>query len=401
MCAAHSAIGASSAKRWMNCAGSVALCADLPNEESEFAKEGSAAHAWAEYCLENGVVDCSDYVGAECPSPETAEWTKRGFPLTQEMADAVNVYLEHVWSVLQPEDELHVERRVVLEHIAPGMFGTSDCGILKPKGVLHVIDYKHGAGVAVDVENNEQAKYYAVGMLHMFREHNVHTVVTTIVQPRAPGEPVKSCEYDALDLMEWAYLELQPAAQATRQPGAPCNPGPWCAKTFCPARLGKCTAFRDKARAVALDGMQVIAPVTVDAMPISDLAERIRELPMLKAFIASVEDRIASEAKAGKAPPPGFKWVAGRGVRVWSDSETAVAFTVKERLNVDITERVTLSPTQAEKAIGKKQFAETCADLVTKKYARPSLVHESDKRPAISLDELRNASALLGMEALE
>ena len=47
----HSALGASSCKRWWHCPGSVSLSAGLPNESSDAAREGTAAHALAEQCL--------------------------------------------------------------------------------------------------------------------------------------------------------------------------------------------------------------------------------------------------------------------------------------------------------------------------------------------------------------
>lgn len=395
----HSALGASGAYRWMNCPGSVALCADLPESSSKAADEGSAAHAWAEWCLINGEVDCNDYIGCtQYPNVFTEEWARKGHPLTKEMADAINVYLTHVWETVRPEDELHVERRVSLRFIAEEMFGTCDCAILKPStGTLHVIDYKHGAGVVVDVKDNPQAKYYAVGMLDAFSGAGITKVITTIVQPRAGGEPVKTCEYDTIELMEWAYGELRPAALATRKPDAPLVAGDHC--KFCGAK-GFCQAFRGRARAAALDGLEIITPAKVPTLPADDMAARLAELPLLKSYIAALEDYAKQEARAGRMPR-GFKWVAGLGARQWTDSETAVAFTVKERTGADITERVTLSPTQAERVLGKKIFAEKCSDLVTRKMNAPSLVPESDKRPAISLDDVKNASALAGMEALE
>ncbi|MEQ1651029.1 MAG: DUF2800 domain-containing protein, partial [Hyphomicrobium sp.] len=197
--AAHSALGASKAKQWLACPGSVALAARFePDPPGKAAREGTAAHAWAEFCLANGEVDADGYIDAEYPSAELAALN---VPMTREMADAINVYLEFVWSVLQADDELHVERRFSLEFIAPGMFGTNDCAVLKRKArTLHVIDYKHGAGVYVDEKDNVQTQYYALGALHAFiAEGPFDKIVLTIVQPRAGGEPVRSQIFDAID----------------------------------------------------------------------------------------------------------------------------------------------------------------------------------------------------------
>jgi len=395
MSVAHSALGASSAKRWMACPGSVAKCAALPPPpESPYAREGTNAHAWAEFCLANGDEDCTAYIGCEPPSAELAQFP----PLSKEMAEAVNVYLEHVFSILRPEDSLFVEQRVFLDFIAEGMFGTNDCAILKPGGVLHVIDYKHGVGVSVDAEDNPQLKYYALGALHKVKDwpngSRVTKVITTIVQPRAPGEPIRTFEYHALDLWEWAD-DLREAAVRTREPNAPLVAGNHC--VFCPAK-GICDTFRQRAHAVATDGMGVVTkPETLTP---ADLAARLDEAYLLRAWCNAAIEYVEGEALAGRMLP-GFKFVQGIGRRIWALPDDEIVAAVKERTRFDISETVCLSPAQAEKHIGRTKFNEACADLVTKKFNRPSLVRESDKRPAISLDEVRKAAATRGMEVIE
>ena len=47
-------------------------------------------------------------------------------------------------------------------------------------------------------------------------------------------------------------------------------------------------------------------------------------------------------------------------------------------------ERKPLSLAQVEKAVGKKIFAESVSEFVTKKTGKPALVETSDKRPAIT-----------------
>ena len=48
----HHNLGASSAKRWMSCPGSVKLAAQFPQGSSKFADEGSLAHALAENLIQ-------------------------------------------------------------------------------------------------------------------------------------------------------------------------------------------------------------------------------------------------------------------------------------------------------------------------------------------------------------
>src|SRR5690606_26092408 len=59
---AHAELGASSAHRWMKCAGSIALSRGIPNVDSEYAREGTAAHELAEKCLRRDL-DAEAFIG--------------------------------------------------------------------------------------------------------------------------------------------------------------------------------------------------------------------------------------------------------------------------------------------------------------------------------------------------
>ena len=59
---AHSRIGASSMHRWSACPGSVVLSEGIESRSSDDAKLGTAAHALAEACLNQGL-DAADFRG--------------------------------------------------------------------------------------------------------------------------------------------------------------------------------------------------------------------------------------------------------------------------------------------------------------------------------------------------
>lgn len=387
----HSALGASTSKRWLACPASVKACASVPQPPpGKAALAGTAAHAWAEYALANGESDVNDYIGVEHPSAELAEYPL----LTKETADAVNVYLSYVWGLIGDGKEFFVERAFKLDFIWPGMFGTNDCSVLdRPNSILHVVDYKHGAGVFVDAEDNSQLKYYALGALaELDPKREIKRVAMTIVQPRAGGEPVRTFLLDALDIWEFA-VELYEGAERTEASDAPFAAGEHC--RFCPA-APTCAEFARRARAVAHDGFEKI--VEVEALPADDLAARLAEVDILKMWIKRIEEFANSEAMSGRMPR-GFKWVAGRGSRVWALDEKQVIAAVKSRAGVDLSETVCASPAAAEKLVGKKKFADL-SDLVSRRNASPSLVRESDKRPGISLDDVKG-SAADGFEIIE
>lgn len=48
---AHAKLSPSSAERWMNCPGSVVLSEGMPDKTTQFAEEGTMAHAVAEAML--------------------------------------------------------------------------------------------------------------------------------------------------------------------------------------------------------------------------------------------------------------------------------------------------------------------------------------------------------------
>ena len=63
--------------------------------------------------------------------------------------------------------------------------GTADC-IQIAESVLWVTDYKNGAGVPVDADNNPQMMTYALGALAMYAPiygDSIQTIKMTIVQP--------------------------------------------------------------------------------------------------------------------------------------------------------------------------------------------------------------------------
>ena len=59
--------------------------------------------------------------------------------------------------------DLRVEVKFDLTHIDAEAFGTCDAVIVAPMNRIIVVDYKHGKGHAVEVENNHQLQYYALG----------------------------------------------------------------------------------------------------------------------------------------------------------------------------------------------------------------------------------------------
>src|SRR5208282_3610174 len=150
---AHSKLGASGAERWMNCPGSVALLSELKlpeSDEPEYRKLGTAAHEVACICLRNAF-DAWELIGQTyiCLVDE-------------DMVDAVQMYLDECRSL--PEGDTFIEYHVDAPEFHHDFYGTTDFACVSGT-TLYVRDYKHGMGIAVDVENNPQIMYYAFGVL--------------------------------------------------------------------------------------------------------------------------------------------------------------------------------------------------------------------------------------------
>ena len=170
----------SSSKRWMNCAGSVRLVAELPKKPSgKFALEGTAAHELASTCLENGD-NADEWIGEEIEVEDEV------FKVNQNMADAVQVYLDAVRQDLEDngidQSALSIEQKFQIDGIAC-LKGTNDASFSSLLGQLFVYDYKHGVGLYVDVKDNPQLMIYAIGAMQLEGWVN-ESIKIVIAQPR-------------------------------------------------------------------------------------------------------------------------------------------------------------------------------------------------------------------------
>jgi hypothetical protein len=375
----HSKLGASIAKRWLNCPASVAACEGLPNTSSKAADEGTAAHEMAELALKSGRTCSGHLVG------KTAE---NGVVFTKEMARAVDVYVNEVWRAVVPTKDNPVAGTMAVEHkfhlgeLDGELFGTNDA-IVRRGDTLHVFDYKHGAGVFVDVNDNPQLKYYAVGaMLHPELGVGVSKITLTIVQPRAAGYPIRSVDIDPMDLMEFA-ADLKEGAAKTRMPGAPFAAGDWC--RFCP-KAPDCDAHRKKAFAAAVDAFSDIdAPAPKLQSPLTmtpeELTARYKLLPQLELWIKQFKAHVLASSLGGN-PPIGFKLVHGRGSRKFYNPDAALGnIAVMEDLAIEqLYETKALSVAQIEALVGKDAF-KNYGEYVSKTLGGPTLAPEtSDKK---------------------
>lgn len=115
-----------------------------------------------------------------------------------------------------------------------------------------------------------------------------------------------------------------------------------------------------------------------------EIAELLPRLPeMVKWANAVSAYALEAAVKHGKKWQ-GYKLVAGRSVRKYADEEKVVE-AAKAAGFKDIFEHKLISLTSMEKLMGKATFNEVLGGLIIKPQGKPTLVPESDKRPAIDV----------------
>lgn len=368
---AHSKIGASSSHRWIACPGSVALSADIPDESSEFAREGTAAHELAAECLRHDQ-DAWEHAGRAI-KVEGDEFT-----VDDEMVAGVQVYLDAIRRDLTEyetgndgEPVVFIEHQFHLADLHPDLFGTADCAIFFPAwGLLRVYDLKYGRGVVVEARENPQFLYYAAGVVHKISgDHDIEHVETVVVQPRAEHRdgPVRRWGLTIDSLGDWVASTLVPAAKRTSEPDAALEPGDHC--RFCPAR-----AICPKL-AAEFDSIDPGAKPT--SLSDEELAERLAKASVIRKYISALEDEAFSRISAGKKVP-GFKLVPKKANRVWKDgAEDALL----KKFGEEAFDKKLKTPPNIEKLRGGKKFV---SEHAYKPDTGLTLAPEGDNRDGVS-----------------
>lgn len=371
----HSRVGASSAKRFLNCPGSVELSKNIPEQTSVFAKEGQNAHAFAEYCLSSNLKP-----SAMTPAIQSHVESLLGFKIDAEMIRGIQVYIDLIDEIKakSPKAKWEVEKRFHLDFIDKEAFGTCDFVLYEDFGTLRVVDLKYGAGVFVDVIDNEQLIYYAIGAAWDTQRnafHDFEDVELTIVQPRASGGPFRKYKFPAKELEKWAKI-FSDGIKATRIPGAPLKDGEWC--QFCPAKP-QCPQLHSKALEVLSHDFE-----TAELLTDEKVRALIENKGTIESFLKKVYEMALMRAANGN-PIPGTKLVRGRGKRVWADEKDA-ELKFQALVGADAYDVSLKTPPAMEKVSGVKKGDVNPMTVTVE--GKLTLVSESDARPAVESFEI-------------
>ena len=418
----HSPFGGSAASRFMACPGSIALSGRAPPEKpSPYAEEGTFAHAVAAEALETSARSTVAAIGKMLGFLDHGESKTR--EITAEISKAVDVYLEAVWDEydLDPNSEIEVEQGFALDLDAaePGeVFGTNDALVYSPaRRKLTIFDYKHGAGVIVDVEDNTQLKFYAIGAMQGHPEWDVREIELVIVQPRAfsaDGDGVKRWSLPMAEVIEFPY-ELNEAVALCKTADAPLAAGDhcrWCpAATICTAREQSFVAsVREDFAGVDLLGIEpVVAALEVKTLDFDYMARIVAAYDRLGSQIAAMRTAMDEHLLAG-GTIAGWKVVEAVARRAWTKGDTEIAEYLELMYDVpgdEVMPRKLVTITDAKKLlktyVSKADYAEAERDMTLRFTIKESkgltTAPESDRRAAISPVAAEFGSVMLGNES--
>lgn len=367
----HSNLGPSSAHRWLLCTPSVMREADLPDETSVNAEEGTLAHALVEVKLNRIIAG---------KRRGTATAAQKKDPLyNKAMEDHTDSYCDTVEELLAtarracPDAMLASEMSVSYDRWVPGGHGTTDTVIIAD-GECYVIDFKYGRHV-VEALDNPQLRLYALGVYEAFSAlytfENLHLY---IIQPRADGITSEDLTVDAL--LRWAEDYVKPRAEMALKGAGEAVPGEkqcrYCKARFqCPERMRYATELMQ---------YEFKEPELLTDAQLADIYPKAERLT---SWVNDVKDFMTRRAISGYEYP-GMKLVRGRSIRKIVDETKAEAL-LEDDYGTSIYRLKSL--TDLEDIVGKKQLAERLGDLIVKPEGKLTLVMTDDKRQAVSVAE--------------
>jgi hypothetical protein len=354
-------VGGSTAKRVMECPGSVKLVAQMPPKpSSQYADEGTLLH--------NAI---ADYFDSGVAPHELIGRTFEKQALTQELFDDKMLPAIQALDALDPDNKMWyaVETLVSFGNLLPDVFGSTDF-LGRIDDTAYVVDWKFGDGVRVDATENPQLMFYAAASMRtpsvdwVFKDAT--KIKCVIIQPRYgvsewETTPARIAQFEK-DLVKAVKKAQKPDAKLTA--GDHCR---WCAaKPICPIMTGAV----DRALRTPLENL-----------PADAIGAYLKNADLLEEWIKSIR-ALAIQMMENNVTVPGYKLVAKRGVRQWVDENAAVKVLAKLVPEKELVETTVLSPAKVEKVL-KKHKVELPEGLIVSISSGTTMASEDDPRPAV------------------
>lgn len=423
----------SGSKKWMTCPGSVAMEAGIIDNGSEYADEGTAAHALAAMCLKEGcdpeafkgrVLNIVNGVFTDTAGVTVGDTTVRQFAVDDGMIEHVGTYVRNVRKYAEG-GTAYYEQNVPIGHITgeESATGAADTIVITPDDELQVHDLKYGMGVAVSAEKNPQGLMYLAGARQLYEYvgpfKSYRFVIHQVRLDSHPDEYVVTHDEllafekhaSARSQIAWYAMKFQKTHGELHDKYL--VPGQHCKDQFCKARASCPALSKFVVDAVGAD-FDMLAKVNDLEGGVQNLAphkpEEFTELGRKLAVVDVIQDwckqiRAAAERAlidSNNAPEVitalGHKIVQGKkGSRTWSDIPAAEKLLKSFRLKVEsIYDFKVKSPTVLEKLVpkGDKPAAdvvikprqwEKLAALITQAPGQPSVAPINDKRPPLDM----------------
>ena len=288
----HPKYSGSNAHRFMNCPGQVRLAASLPDIETEHAKEGTFAHLVLEAAVKNGIEDAGLMAGV---------LSINGRWVDEEITDAIQCVLDYVNTILREYPSVSILSEYEVVSMERG--GTIDVLLIdNVSKSVWVIDYKHGAGLRVEADDNYQGRTY---LWEVAKARADYALTFTIIQPRHWAyNGAREVKFLWPDLFDFAQ-DAEAAIEAAEKPDAPLIAGTWC--TNCKA-AAVCPALDQRGRELTAGGIEA-AMLDPDR-----LAWIVLHADEARAWLRACEQYVRANIMRGQHFP-GLKPVLDKGRR--------------------------------------------------------------------------------------
>lgn len=314
----HSLLGGSSANRWLNCTGSVALLQTLPPKlVGDAALKGTEAHEYLETCLKILLSHKKEGIPLEYP----------GHPdhtLEEIIQETVQVIWEKVLSETITDKAYGLETKLTISKTFD-MYGSIDFWVVhiddKGKRCGVVFDFKYGYH-EVPVEKNAQLAYYAVALQETLKRSNksLDYVRTIIYQPKSE-EPYKESKLTLKQIEDWKGKFLKAAKEILVDHKTHFKAGDWC--KFCEGQ-SVCKTYKSHLNDTnslsllesEIDSVAFPPPETISD---EDLVKIITYGEQIKKYIDSVKQYSIYRNLQG-TPIPGTKCVYTKTRRKWKEN---------------------------------------------------------------------------------